>query len=286
MADFEDDEQAGDPRPEKTPGQLARQGGRVLAEAGRQLARGQIKKTAAKVGLRALVGALAGALPEIGLILLIIVLILGVVLIVIITIASICNARGMKGRLARTASSYVLPVDVCKAFSGFSSQAADFVDRAEVPPVGGTYCGADIHPPAAAVMDCATCVNLEDRGIPVKARPAPGSTNGANPFADPRMADALARLLSINQTFIITEAYCPTVNHDDPAHYNGTAVDMAPKPQYAGDRAVAAKLYRDVVSLGFANVVCEYPAGYLDAYGITCRQFEQTTGGHIHVHEP
>lgn len=257
-------------------------GKKVLRYAGKKALKGQIKKQAVRIGIKAL-------LPYLLPIIAIAAGILFIIFIVLAVLVSLCNADSLKGRLAYTAASVtgLIPDGFCDATSGLGG-VVNYIDTAQVPPVEGEKCSVNIKPPAGSAIDCRTCLNLEQQNppIPVKPRPPAGSTNGANPFADEEMASKLKGLLLVNNTWRVTEAFCPTVNHNSPAHYDGRAVDINLKPEYGDDKAKLARLYIDAKQTGFSKVICEYPENFLKDFGVPCGATEKTAGNHIHIEVP
>lgn len=271
--------------------QAARQG---VKGAGRSIAGKAVKSAGKKAAIaagQATTSLLAASAPFIVPALIAILAIGFVIMIVLITLTASCYSENLGGRLGQFARSAAgvgsLSVmggeggsgEFCDSLRGLRG-VVTVLDTGQLPPPGGEFCPRNIKPPAGHTIDCKNCVNLEERGIPVKPRPQ------TNPFADPRITDRLQRLLQVNNTFLITEAFCPTANHDDHDHYNGLAMDLRLKDEFGQDREKLAKLYYDMKNLGFSPVVCEFQAGYLESYGITCKTFEKTIGGHFHIEEP
>ncbi len=258
---------------------------RMAQQAARQGIRKQVTKRVKRRVVAAIAETLSALFATIGPYVLatlaIVVVIIGMLFLVAVTLTAYCNAGGWTGRLAQTGSSlsgFLGGPDFCKSLAGFQG-IATIIDKTQLPPPGGALCPRNIQPPAGYVIDCSNCVDLRTYGIPVK------SVN-TNPYADARAAERLVRLLAINQDFWVTEAFCPWVNHEDPKHYTGMAIDVNLQLEFAADKLKLAKLYNDAKSVGFVDVLCEYQSGYLTAYGVSCQIQERTTGGHIHVEEP
>lgn len=113
--------------------------------------------------------------------------------------------------------------------------------------------------------DTGQCLNSKEIvGPPIKP--------GANKLAQATLADKLAQLYQINNTWRVTEACPPTASHQDRNHYNGRAVDIAIFPQDKANSNTINKLIQDVKNVGFDDVLDEYhnPTGL-------------ATGGHIHL---
>ena len=271
----------------------------IVADAARNAAKRAVKKAVKRTAVRAgayiassAVAALAPIWGSIAVVLIIISLLIGFV---ILTMAVVCNVDTWTGTFARIGSSatYFLGFsqsDYCKAFRMKGAQSlVNFIDKGNFPQGPGTQiCPADIHPPlrySDMKVDCKDCVDIAVAGVPIKPPPSPGSSDGANPYANRSLVFRLQRLQEINKDFRVTEAFCPTVPHSSPEHYNGLAVDINLTPNLAGDKARLAKLTNDSVAVGF-SVLCEYPQGYLSNFGIDCGEASTTEGGHLHLEEP
>lgn len=219
---------------------------------------------------------LVAAAPVIGIIL----LILAFIILVVVTVAVLCNSNSWAGRFIQFSSAVTAFVgitdqDYCSN-STFTS-IGKVIDTGETPPPGGEFCPANIKPPPGAVIDCSSCVDITQEPWQIPIKP------GVGHFADRAMADLLLQLKNKNSTWRLTEAFCPTINHLDPKHYNGKAVDMDLQPPYSGDRLKFAQVYADAKNLPFSAVVCE-PAGYIP--NVNCKTFSTTTGPNIHVELP
>lgn len=261
---------------ERAKRQVAKKGAEVAGRAAGRAAATTIGEALAAAGA-AIVDFLVAAAPVI----LVILIIIGIILLVLITIVVLCNQEGWTGhfaRIASTAVSFVGLSDVCKAVSGLGGIATT-LDRGQIPPVGGEFCPARVNL-NNYLIDCSTCINLNNLGIPVKPPPA------TNPFVHPSMGARLQRLLAINKTFIITEAFCPTVSHSEPKHYTGKSIDMRLKDEFNNptDKAKLAQLIRDAQGVGFVDILCEYPANFLP--GFKCGGVATTQGSNIHIEEP
>lgn len=259
----------------------------VIRNTGKRQLEKQVEKKVVKAAARAM---LAGLWPYIiGAIVFIIIFLL-VLFIIVGTFVALCNPEGLTGRLAKAGLSFtgVIPQGLCESFGSLGGGAVSYIDQVQIPPVGGQTCPSNIKPPSKSIIDCPFCKNIEEPpyNIPVKPRPPPGSTDGANPFADEEMASKLKGLFLANQTWRVTEAFCPTVNHNSPNHYNGRAVDINLKPEFSQDKQKLARLYFDAKQIGFVNVLCEYPIDFLKEYGVVCAATEKTAGGHIHIEVP
>ncbi|OHB14882.1 MAG: hypothetical protein A2431_02955 [Candidatus Zambryskibacteria bacterium RIFOXYC1_FULL_39_10] len=80
--------------------------------------------------------------------------------------------------------------------------------------------------------DCNTCTSLTSLGITTK-------NAGSNPLVDGGLAAKLAifdaEIKSSGVSWIVTEAYPPTVNHKAECHRFGTCIDARPTNQTAGN---------------------------------------------------
>ncbi len=87
-----------------------------------------------------------------------------------------------------------------------------------------------------------------------------GDIKSPNPLVTSAVNNALLVLQEeaalLNILWEVTEAYCPTVSHRDPFHYNGRAVDIAARGivnvQTVKNLCIAAK------NAGFTTIVNEY----------------------------
>ncbi|MDP3993809.1 MAG: hypothetical protein U1C57_00795 [Candidatus Doudnabacteria bacterium] len=265
---------------QNSPRNLAKSAAKsYVKEAGKKAAKRAVASAATSIA--------AAAAPYVLPVVAVVVLIGALVFFVLVSLTAICNQEGLSGSLLRvgsTVGSYVgvLPADVCEKLSGLQG-VVGFIDRTtvSVPPVAGLTCPAAIKPPPRYDMQvkCIDCVDLKSLGIPVK-------TTNTNPYANRGLGDRLKRMISEknNNTFQVTEAFCPVVNHASPNHYNGFSVDINLKPEYAGNAEILRQMILDAQAVGFVSILCEYPVNYLP--GEDCRARSTTRGDHIHIEEP
>ena len=250
-------------------------------------AKNYAKKAVKKAAVGAARSVAVAAAPYVLSVVAVLALIVGVVMLILISMTAICNSEGFSGSLARvgsTVGSYVgvLPADVCEKLSGLQG-VISFIDRTAVPapPVAGLTCPAAIKPPPRYDLPvrCIDCVDLRDLGIPVKAQ-------NTNPYANRALSDRLKRMITEknNNTFQVTEGFCPVVNHASLNHYNGFSVDINLKPGYAGNSGMLRQMILDAQAVGFTSILCEFPVNYLP--GEDCRARSTTRGDHIHIEEP
>lgn len=85
---------------------------------------------------------------------------------------------------------------------------------------------------------------------------------------------------SINNTWTITEAWPPIVNHLDPCHQKGTCVDL----DISGEEVSKIKAVYDALTASGLKAVYEIKncAPYTSA-GINCKMYTTTTGSSFHV---
>lgn len=247
----------------------------------KQVARKEIKKAVkrrvAAWAARGIASALAAAAPYILPVLAVIAGIFLVIFIIIATIAVLCNPQGWGQNLAAAGVklSGIISSETCQAFSGLGGVATSIQQGA-----AGLEACPRVTPPPGVRVECIDCLDMKAVAAEIPISP------NSNSLANRNVIDRLRRLVSINQTFRVTEAFCPTAFHQDHDHFNGFSVDINLKPELIGDRAKLAQLYNDAVRLGFSNIICEYATGYLSAFGINCGAVETTTAGHIHMEEP
>ena len=277
--------------------QFRKQAGQIAKDAVKKKVKKKLaavgRKAAARAGTAmaaegAAVVAGAASWPLIGTILAVvtvIILILSLIFLVMTSITVICNSDSYVGRLAKFAGELTGVIDkgICDSLSGVQG-VVSFLDSGQIlqPPQTITCPNLSFEPPEyIEKIECENCVDLTKQGltgIPVKA--------SANPWADPFVAGRLEAMrlgTAQNTDFRVTEAFCPTVFHKSRNHYNGKAVDLNLFVGLIGDKARTAKLYRDAESVGFSNIRCEYPEGYLEEFGISCFAPPHSTSGHIHV---
>ena len=244
-------------------------------------------KAVKKAAVSAASGVAAAAAPHVLPVVAVFLFVGGLVFFVLVSMTAICNQEGLSGSLVQVGSTVggyvgVLPADICEKLSGFQS-VVSFLDRTSVsaPPVAGLTCPDEIKPPPRYDMQvrCTDCVDLKSLGIPVK-------TANTNPYANRGLGDRLKRMVTEknNNTFQVTEGFCPVVNHASPNHYNGFAVDINLKPEYAGDKKMLMQMILDAQAVGFTSILCEFPVDYLP--GEDCRARSTTRGDHIHIEEP
>lgn len=266
-------------------GQARQRAKQVAGRAVKQGAKaaGRAVGTAIAEGLAAIGEAITAFLAAAGPIIGVILIILGLVIVVVVTVATLCTSDSWGGRLARFSSSVtaflgVTDRDYCK--DATLTSLGGLVDLGQVPPPGGEVCDlTKIQPlPAGVVLDCSNCVDITQDPWKIPVKPGQGH------FADRGMADLLLQLKNKNATWRVTEAYCPTVPHLDPKHFNGKAVDIGLLPAYGRDQATFLQVYRDAKTVPFSALVCE-PASY-STQEITCKTYPTTTDPNIHVESP
>jgi hypothetical protein len=107
------------------------------------------------------------------------------------------------------------------------------------------------------------------------------------------MADKLHAMRSVNDDWVISEGFPPTINHDSPAHGNGTAIDLALRPTMASaptkeDVERLALVCAAAKQAGFGTILNEYtniPVALYPSLG-QCPQpksYTNTNGPHLHV---
>jgi hypothetical protein len=133
-------------------------------------------------------------------------------------------------------------------------------------------------------------------GVPVGGAPVVGgSCSGCQNYAgqlpfksgtgtqlQPSLAAKLQTLNSVNQNWVISEGYPPTVQHSDPCHNNGSCVDVNIKNLSATN---LNQLCQDMRTAGFATILNEYTQFNASAVP-NCpapKAYDTTTGGNLHI---
>lgn len=121
-----------------------------------------------------------------------------------------------------------------------------------------TYCGT-----------CSDCVDVKTSGIFCKENPC---------LVNKDLYAKLTALYALNQKWLITEPWPPTVPHADSCHKNGTCVDIALSSQpMSGDICTyVVSLIADLKKAGFTKITNEYKNCGGTVYGTT-------TGDNIHI---
>lgn len=116
---------------------------------------------------------------------------------------------------------------------------------------------------------CQDCAEVKISGLFCKENPC---------LVNIELYNKLTSLYAVNQDWMITEPWPPTVPHGEPCHKNGTCVDIALSFQArTGDVcSYVNKLIADLKSAGINNIKNEYKNCGGTVYGTT-------TGDNIHI---